>query len=199
MALTEEYFEESIDKAMMDHERMQSRIESLENDLGLIFSAKDAQMIATETINEINENPRALFEKKQSMIDRIEAKLNINLNTLIQREINIMAMHKPQTFENMTFNKNDLYIISNKVIKAIYKTSKNCKDEKYLKNKIDELKEDLNEVNKEIECMRKQIEYLKKSKIETAINCNHNMNEIRNYLLEYSKCTKDSCINEPKL
>lgn len=185
MALTEEYFEDSIDKAMMEHKRMESRVQSLEKNLGVMFSPEDAQMIAEETINEISENPRALFEKKQTMIDRIESKLNINLNTMIQQEINIMAMHKPQTFDEMTFTSNDLHIISNKVIKSIHKKSKNYKDEEYLKNKIDELNEEISFVNDEIKCMKQQIEYLKNCKIQTIINCNKNINQIRKYLLQY--------------
>eukprot|EP00483_Globobulimina_turgida_P006907 UN06920 len=185
--ITADYFEESIDKAMMEHHREESRMKSLEVDLGLLFNSDDAQLIATETISEISQNPRALFERKQTLIDRIEKKLNVNLNSMIEQAINIKAMHKPQSFDDMTFNAKDLKDISNDVIKQIHKTTKNYKDEDYLQKKIDELNEELEYVNQEIDELKAQIQSLTTSKMQTAINCNKNMNQMRMYLLKCSQ------------
>ena len=116
MASTMEYFEESIDRAVIQHKHQESRVISLRSDLEYIFSTSDANKIAAETINKISDDPRSLFEEKQTLIDAMEQKLNINMDAMIDQVINIRSMHKPQTFEEMTFDKNDLHSITHQVI-----------------------------------------------------------------------------------
>ena len=59
-----------------------------------MFTSDDAQLIAEETFTEINANPRALFEEKHTLIHKIEEKLNINLNSMIEQAIFVQSMHK---------------------------------------------------------------------------------------------------------
>eukprot|EP00483_Globobulimina_turgida_P004535 UN04544 len=69
----------------------------------------------------------------------------------------------------------------------MHNTTKNYKDTDYLLRTIDELYEELEYVKQEIESLKTQIQFLTDSKIQTAINCNQNMNHMRMYLLKCSQ------------
>lgn len=182
MASTTDYFEESIDRAIGQHKHKESRVISLQHDLEYIFPAHDAETIATETISKISENPS---DDKHALIDRMEQKLNINLDAMIAQAINIQSMHKPQTFEEMTFDKNDLHSIAHAVIRNVNRTTKNNQSEEYLREQICELNEELEFANEEINDLRETLSHLSAAKLQTVLNCSKQIDQLRTFLRRY--------------
>ena len=191
MSFTENYVGDAIDRAMMDHKRQQSRVESLKGDLGLIFAEEEAQKVATETISVIEQNPRALFEA-ETLVEWIENRFNVDLDALIQQAIHIQAMHKPQKFDDMTFDANDIRKISDFVVKRVQQETGSDDEAEVaqmtrLRQKAQDLQQELESVNAEIEEMQQRIRHLTQSKMNDVMRYNHEMNGIRAEIAEYGQ------------
>ena len=152
-----------------------------------MFTPADAQQMAMETITEISDNPRALFEKKQTLIEGIEQRLSVNLDSLIEQAIAIQSMHKAQAYDAMTFNAHDLHSISDFVIKQVQQQTLNQHDEVFLSSEIEELHQEIEYANDEIARIHREIAHLQALKVQNAIHCAQQIDQLRTFLAHYSK------------
>ena len=161
-------------------------MDALKGDLGLILNADEAQKVATETISVIEQNPRALFET-ETLIEWMEDRFSLDLDSVIQQAVNIQAMHKPQTFEEMTFDAKDVHDISDFVIKRVHRETVSKAESSSLEQKVADLQRELDFVNEEVAFMQQQIGYLTQSKMENVLSCNQQIDEMRAILSKYAQ------------